>query len=86
MEEISQKIVDDLQPVFNGFPSEVGDIEAESCTHSLRTTPEDRTRNVFDTLYNTVAKYKKRLTLLTEEVKVLFLINQSHYTVSNGFM
>ena len=68
MEEISQKIVNDLQPVLGGFPSETGEIKPERPDHNVKIASQDRTRAVFDTLYNTVARYKKRLTALSEEV------------------
>ena len=67
MEEISQKIVNDLQPVFQGFPCETGETPLIS-VDKITTASADRTRNVFDTLHNTVSRYKKRLTALAEEV------------------
>lgn len=70
MEEISQKIVNDLQPLFSGFPTETGEISLDSSSHKLKTASQDRTRNVFDTLYNTVDRYKKRFTALNEEVRL----------------
>ncbi|XP_067936870.1 coiled-coil domain-containing protein 171-like [Watersipora subatra] len=65
MEQISQKIVKDLQPIFNGFPLEGGETILD--TYHAKSTSEERARNIFDTLYNTVTGYKRRLTSLAEE-------------------
>lgn len=67
MEEVSQKIVNDLQPVFQGFPCENTEKTPVSLDKVAMASAE-RTRNVFDTLHNTVAKYKKRFTTLADEV------------------
>lgn len=72
MEQILQKIVKDLQPIFNGFPLEGGEMILD--TYHAKSTSEERARNIFDTLYNTVTGYKRRLTSLAEEVRNCYLI------------